>query len=646
MVVEFMETDLVRTKPFFDRIREIGYQPFIQIGIQLETETEFVICHTQQELAKFADTLRALPHFQSSPFLAGMHAAMSLEFYDSGEKFFEWCMQGDKAGLVFDVLDLSQNHASLPLPLEFPILVLFDPSIANHEAAGKIAPKRVGHHAHAVAGRRKSRSRRAFDLLIASINAVGGFATKPPNKSSSQSSSDRAEGLSRLIKMYHATSGNDAMRWTLMEGAALGASKYYGHIREYAMAMANIRIALNYSPKSIHLRAAEHALELALCGEPVPERLQKFIGTDNGALSDRICPEPFKRFDVGPSGDTLLCCGHWLPTPIGNIMTQEVGDILNSHAARKIRDSMLDGSFKYCNHLECSALIQGYLPKKEGVTDPVLRRAIDHRDLNIEKVEQMLFAFDQSCNLSCPSCRVERIMEKPAIRDAKTEVVANKLMPLLSGLKVLDINPAGEVFSSKPSRRILELVNRQQCPDLVIDIISNGTLFTEKEWAKLPNLKGMVRAVRVSTDGASKPTFEKLRRLASWEVFVKNMEFLGGLRASGEIRKLKMSFTYQLDNFREMKQFVEFGKSFNSDFVIFERLQNLGAYSWDEFRSKAVHTSEHALHQEFLEVIRDPIFGQREVWHDFEWDGVAVLSDKDASERMNTALDMAPFVGA
>ena len=29
----------------------------------------------------------------------------------------------------------------------------------------------------------------------------------------------------------------------------------------------------------------------------------------------------------------------------------------------------------------------------------------------------------------------------------------------------------------------------------VLDIISNGPLFTEKEWANLPNLKGMVRAV-------------------------------------------------------------------------------------------------------------------------------------------------------
>jgi iron-sulfur cluster protein len=574
VVRTIMGTDVVRTKPLFDRIRSIGYQPFIQIGVQAGTATDFIICHTQQELAKFADALAALPQLKLSPFLRGMHAAMSLEFYDAGEHFFNWCLQGDE-GVALEVLDLSRTRTPFAYRLEFPIFVLFDPSIAA-------APR---------------------------------------------SSSDRADGLSRMITMYHATSGNDATRWTLMEGAALGASKYYGHIGEYAKAMANIRIALNYSPKSIHLRAAEHALELRLNGKPVPGRLQKFIGMDNGALADRICPEPFRRFDVGPSGDTLLCCGHWLPTPIGNIMTQEVGDVLNSHAARKIRASMLDGSFKYCNHLECSALIQGYLPKKQQVTDPVLRRAIDEGELNLDKVEQMLFAFDQTCNLSCPSCRVERIIEKPAIRDAKTEVVTNKLMPLLANLRLLDINPAGEVFSSKPSRRILEIVNRQDCPDLDIDIISNGTLFTDKEWANLPNLRGMVRSVRISTDGATKPTFEKLRRLASWEVFVKNMEFLGGLRARGEIRELKMSFTYQLSNFREMKQFVEFGRRFKVDFVIFERLQNLGAYSWDEFRSKAVHLSEHSLHHEFLDVIRDPLFGQQEVWHDFEWEGVAAVSE-------------------
>lgn len=580
----------VRTMPFFDRIREIGYQPFIQIGIQTPGQTEFVICHTQQELGAFADLLDAMPAKRNSPFLQGLRAAIGLEFYDAAEHFFKWCLDGDH-GSALTILDLD-DESPLWYPLEFPAYVVVD------------------------------------------------------EQTNATTAADRGAGLVQMIRMYHTTTGNDAMRWTLMESAALGASKYFGSTGDCDLAMELVRIALLYAPKSIHLRAAEFALEQKLAGKPVPARLEKFIGRDSGALADRICPEPFRRFDVGPSGETLLCCGHWLPTPIGNIMNQEVGDVLNSHAAQKIRASMLDGSFKYCNHLECTALIQGYLPKKDTVTDPVLRNAIDRHELRLNKVDHMLFAFDQSCNLSCPSCRVERIIEKPAVRDAKTEVVSKKLVPLLKGLKRLDINPAGEVFSSKPSRRILELVNRQDCPDLVVDIISNGTLFTEREWSNLPNLQGMVRSVRVSTDGATKQTFEKLRRLASWEVFTRNMEFLGQLRARGEISQFKMSFTYQVDNFREMKEFIEFGRGFNADFVIFERLQNLGAYSWDEFRSKAVHLSDHPLHREFLDVVCDPMFGQRMVWHDFEWEGIVKLNERDATARMGNSADLTQFVGA
>ena len=294
---------------------------------------------------------------------------------------------------------------------------------------------------------------------------------------------------------------------------------------------------------------------------------------------------------------------------------------------------MLDGSFKYCNHLECGALIQGCLPDKAEVKDSVLRAAIDQNKLEVDEVDQILFAFDQSCNLSCPSCRRERIIEKPSLNQAKAEVVEKKLLPLLKNLKTLDINPAGEVFLSKPSRRILEMVSRDACPDLQIHIISNGTLFTEKEWLKFPNLKGMIFSIRISTDAATKATFESLRRLALWEPFLENMQFLARLRESGDIPQLKFSFTYQLDNFREMIPFVEFAKGFNCDFVIFERLQNLGAFTWQEFRERAVHLSDHPLHEEFLTIVGNPIFAEPAVWHDFDWDGAAKASEADVRAR-------------
>jgi hypothetical protein len=84
-----------------------------------------------------------------------------------------------------------------------------------------------------------------------------------------------------------------------------------------------------------------------------------------------------------------------------------------------------------------------------------------------------------------------------------------------------------------------------------------------------------------------------------------------------------------------MAAFVDFAKSFNCDFVLFERLQNLGAFTWEQFRERAVHLNEHPLHEEFLTIVSNPKFGQPAVWHDFEWEGAAKLSEKDARTRVS-----------
>ena len=124
---------------------------------------------------------------------------------------------------------------------------------------------------------------------------------------------DRAQAAHRALRTYDSAVGNDATRFLIMEAFALGLSKYFGSQQDFESARTAVQTALKHAPKSIHLRAADFALECKLGGKPVPERLVKFIDRDNGSLRGRICPEPFRRFDVGPSGDVLVCCGHWVP---------------------------------------------------------------------------------------------------------------------------------------------------------------------------------------------------------------------------------------------------------------------------------------------------------------------------------------------
>jgi MoaA/NifB/PqqE/SkfB family radical SAM enzyme len=346
----------------------------------------------------------------------------------------------------------------------------------------------------------------------------------------------------------------------------------------------------------------------------VPARLVKFIGVDNGYMRKFRCPEPFTRFDIGPNGDVSVCCGHWVHKQIGNFTRDSIDSIVNSPSAIKIRDSIVDGSYKYCNHLECRPMIQETLPiVNEDENFPKKSLPTQH------VIEQVLFAYDQSCNLSCPSCRREKIMEKTSEVEEKVKAVTEKLLPIMSSLNTLNINPAGELFASKASRRLLDHISDKTCPNLQIEIISNGTLFSELEWNKFPGIHNKIKSVRISIDAASKRTFESLRRLAVYEPFLENMHFLSRLRSEGIIPQLQFSFTYQLNNFREMEDFVLFGKDMGADLVVFERLQNLGAYSDEEYCRLAIHKPDHVDFLEFKSVIGNSLLHQPFVMNDFEY---------------------------
>jgi Iron-sulfur cluster-binding domain len=561
------------------KIREVGVHPFILVCVQGDSNQSphWLICETENDLPKFVDELAGLPMLGECKLLRGFERALRLETYEAAECWFSWVKEAPlgRAEIV-----------RLGLPLS------------------------------------------------ASLGSYYGYPTFDVSSAAASDNEDRRlRTLSTLFEAYLGADGNNATRIRLVEALAFALSRAFGARGEYHEARWIVDRAVQLWPSSIHLKAAQHALGLKLDGKMVPDRLVKFIGEDNLYLKQFVCPLPFEHFEISPSGEVLVCCGHWLPTSIGNFMKGPIDGILNSAKAQKIRESMTDGSYKYCNHLDCGAMIQGTLPTAKELDNPATRQAVADADYRMKGVDFLTFGFDQTCNLSCPSCRTHRIVEKTSASIEKALAVEEKLVDLLPTVKVLHINPAGELFGSKPSRKLLEMIDNERCPQLILDIISNGTLFTEEEWNKFPGIHGKVRSVRISIDAASKPTFEKLRRLGRYEPFVENMRFLSRLRAAGTIPQLKFSFTYQLENFREMPEFVEFCASMNADFAIFERLQNI-AFTAKDYRAKAVHHPEHPQHGEFLRIISKPIFATPRVWHDFDYQGAAKMTSDQARERL------------
>ena len=327
-------------------------------------------------------------------------------------------------------------------------------------------------------------------------------------------------------------------------------------------------------------------------------------------LKDKFCLAPFKILSTGWKGSAHACaCPAWVPFPIENVLTAESADaVWNSDAAVEIRRSILDGDFSYCSRTLCSFITAQKLPRKDEIEDPILRGYIDHHTTTLpESASLVQLNYDTTCNLACPSCRTEILVAKADEQDAYSRAKDRVILPLLKRAGSSYISGGGEAFASKHCRSILAGLNQREYPGLRLHLITNGQLLTPQTWNAFPNLAEVVGILSVSIDAARAESYEKLRRPGKWSTLMSNLEFIAGMRRSGQIRKFWINFVVQKENFREMLDFVELGARLGVDKIWFQRVTNYGAYDEATFADVDVTSPEHPEHAELLAILRNPL---------------------------------------
>ena len=327
-------------------------------------------------------------------------------------------------------------------------------------------------------------------------------------------------------------------------------------------------------------------------------------------LKDKFCLIPFTYLSTGWKGSAHACsCPAWVPFPIGNVLADESADaVWNSDAAIEIRRSILDGDFSYCSRTLCSFITAQKLPRKGEIKDPVLRGYIDNHTTKLEESPVVVeLNYDATCNLACPSCRTEILAATTDEQDAYAKATDRVILPLLKGAKGGYISGGGEAFASKHCRSILSRLNRREYPRLYLHLISNGQLLTPQRWSAFPELAEMIGVLSVSIDAAKAETYEKLRWPGKWSNLMGNLEFIAGLRRTGQVRHLWINFVVQKENYREMLDFVELGKRLGVDQIWFQRVVNYGAYDEERFADIDVTSPQHPEHSALLEILRHPL---------------------------------------
>lgn len=327
-----------------------------------------------------------------------------------------------------------------------------------------------------------------------------------------------------------------------------------------------------------------------------------------------FCSQPFQRFEVlgggGHRGDVFFCCQNWLPKSIGNLQQKSVKEIWNGKVSQEIRRSILDGSFRYCDAAVCPYLqkIDGPVQPVDEVQDEGLQEIIRKGMTTVPTgPSDVICCFDQSCNLSCPSCRTQVIMET-VHADAILDIQERLENQALGQAKLLYITGSGDPFGSPFFRRWLQTMQRAKMPNLeCIHLHTNGLLWTERIWVSIPEeTRALITATTISIDAATPGTYKVNRRGGDFATLLKRLDFISRLRADGPLRYVELHMTVQANNYREMPEFVDLTRRFDFDRATFHKMLDWDTFSPKEYAARAVHFPIHREYLQFLEMLGDP----------------------------------------
>lgn len=320
-------------------------------------------------------------------------------------------------------------------------------------------------------------------------------------------------------------------------------------------------------------------------------------------IKDKFCKMPWHRFDVKPNDQVAICC-HGATGRIGYLKEETPLEIWNGEKAVNLRKSILEGTFENCIKNNCPQLASISL-KDKVKEDPFWKNIIDNNILQLENPIKISHSNDSNCNLSCPSCRPEKILKNTQENTKRIKKELEFLLKEFPKTQLLNIAGNADPFASTGYRQFLLNFNPEKYPNLKFDIRSNGTMLTPKLWDRLSNIHNNINELRISIDAGTEKTYNKLRIGGCWKTLWQNIEYI-----SKDTKEFQFCFDYvvQEKNFRELPKFIEYCKRFKIDGVHLQPVQNFGHWSAQQLLDAQVSNPNHKNFYELVNVMQDPIF--------------------------------------
>ena len=258
----------------------------------------------------------------------------------------------------------------------------------------------------------------------------------------------------------------------------------------------------------------------------------KSLSRGNNNEIKNICNFPYKHITIDMNSNCFLCdCDGWLPIPVGKVRDfNSIDELMNSPTAKEIQNDVKLKKFTYCATDAC------------GIKDQNMLRDILELQINI----------DESCNLSCASCRREPIMIKQGTEFKEKLKDIDRIISWLTQFdKKIKITMSGngDPLASNIIRPLIK--NYEPTSNQTFRIFTNGLLI-KKHLANTKIFK-QTKNIDVSIDAGSKKVYEEIRKPGKWKTLIENLNFL----AEYYDHKVVLNFALQKRNIDDVYNFVE-----------------------------------------------------------------------------------------
>ncbi|MCI8490133.1 MAG: hypothetical protein HFJ04_07825 [Lachnospiraceae bacterium] len=319
----------------------------------------------------------------------------------------------------------------------------------------------------------------------------------------------------------------------------------------------------------------------------------------------KICSRALYVQIIDGIGTVRVCgwAGYYL---LGNLRDNTMSELFNNEAAKKFRQTLIDGTYDYCNEENCPYMANNILDSMLIEIDEIP-----------EYPESVSLAYDRRCNYHCTCC-ISRCDDK--MDSAVQKKIEDEIRASLPHVKIFSANGLGEFFVSDSMMDLVAAWKPENIQDAEFQLETNGSLFHEKNWEKIKNIGNANLSVSITVHSFDEAAFQYLSGTKiKLEKIVENLKFAKRLREEEKINYLEIGMVMQERNFRTLPKFIDRClNEFGADKVRVRRFLPEKAMDENIEWFFDIRNPLHPYHQEYLEIMKHPIFKDSRV---FKWTG-------------------------